>query len=547
MSRAALGPALAQAPDTRVESPGYALQLERVSKRYPNGILANAEVSLGIVAGEIHAIVGENGAGKSTALKLMYGLERPDSGSIVIDGTPAVLRSPRDAMRLGIGLVPQHLKLVQSFTVAENITLGNEPCHWGFIRSKADALESVEALCARYGLPVDASRVVGELAIGVQQRVEILKALRGKPRVLLLDEPTSLLSPQEAEALFESLEALASQGMAIVMVSHKVPEIRQVAKRFTVMRGGRVVAGGIPGDFSDEQLSELIVGQQLPRFDAARKKAERAPLLQVRNLSVRTGAAKPRLADVDLDIAAGEILGIAGVEGSGQSALFEVLCGLRAPTTGLAALDGKAISGAGVRHARESGVAYVPEDRMRVGFAPGLSLAENLFSGDYFKRPQSRRGVIDPQAMALRARRLIARFGIRPADENVSAGMLSGGNIQKAIVAREIDARPGLLLAAQPTRGVDIAAAQELHAAIVALRDSGAAILLSSTDLGELFTLADRIIVLFEGRIVAHFSAEGFSQLDIGLAMTGMAIDPRANGLLPALGANRALHGTRAP
>ena len=513
-------------------------------KRYANGVLANDGVSFEVFDGEIHAVVGENGAGKSTAMKMIYGLERPDAGEIALDGQPRHFASPAESIAAGIGLVPQHLQLVASMTVAENIVLGAEPVRglWRlFDRRRAE--EMATELAGRHGLRVDVGAVVGDLSAGEQQRVEILKALHRGARLLMLDEPTALLSPQEADELFASLRTLVDHGLTVVLITHKLNEVREVSDRFTVMRAGRVVGSGRSLDHTQEQMGELIVGHRFETAQAARVDAQGArPRVQVRHLSVVRERGRAELADISLDIAPGEILGIAGVEGNGQQRLADVLSGLVAPSAGTATIDGEAIAGKGVRHARMLGVGCVPEDRLASGAAIGLSVAENTAAADYFRAPASRRGLLDMRFIRERARALIRDNQVRCRDEQVAIGTLSGGNLQKVVVLRELQLQPRFLVAAQPTRGVDVGAAQGLRRSLVALRDTGASLLLISADLDELCSLADRIAVLYEGRLVAHFAGGQVSPRQLGLYMTGLAED---NGARATLGAPFSVAGGR--
>ena len=506
------------------------LAAEGLRKRYPNGVLANDGVSLALHAGEVHAIVGENGAGKSTLIKLLYGLEQPDAGEIRIDGRPRRLRSTAEAGAAGIGLVPQHLELVPSMTVAENVVLGAEPMRGPLAFDAAQACRLTEALAQQHGLAVDPRARVSTLAAGAQQRVQILKALHRGARVLLLDEPTALLSPPEAEAMFDSLRRLVQAGLAVALITHKLAELRAVAQRFTVLRAGRVAGAGRPAEVSDDALCELIVGHALPASTVRRVDARgRAPLLQVRRLSVARADGPPELLDVSLDLCGGEILGIAGVEGNGQNRLADVLAGLCAPSRGEVLMGGAPLAGQGARHARTLGVGCVPEDRLHNGVAAHLSIADNMAVTGYHRPPMSRRGLIDLAIWRERGRQLIERFGVRAPGELAAIGTLSGGNMQKLVLGRELAAGPRVLIASQPTRGVDLGAAEALRRELVALRDAGAAVLLISADLDEILALSDRIAVLFQGRLVAHFAAGQATPRTLGPYMTGALQDHAAS------------------
>jgi ABC-type uncharacterized transport system ATPase subunit len=516
------------------DTPGQ-LAVRQLVKRYPNGVLASDGVSFDVATGEVHAVVGENGAGKSTVMKMIYGLEAPDAGEIVLDGQPCHFKSPADAIAAGIGLVPQHLQLVSSLTVAENIVLGAEPVRGvlrRFDRQRAESL--THELARQHGLEADATAIVAELSVGQQQRVEILKALHRGARVLLLDEPTALLSPQEADELFRSLRRMVDRGLTVVLITHKLSEVREVSDHFTVMRSGRVVGGGRSRDHTQAQLAELIVGRGVETASAPRVDARgREPLVQVRDLGAVRARGRAELQGISLDIAAGEILGIAGVEGNGQNRLADVLSGLVAPSVGSVSIGGAPLTGRGVRHARELGVGCVPEDRLYSGVAVGLSVAENSAATDYHQPPASHAGMLDMRFIRQRARALLRLHEVHCRDEQVGIGTLSGGNMQKVVFGRELQAQPRFLVASQPTRGVDIGAAQGLRRSLVALRDAGAAVLLISADLDEISALADRVAVLYEGRLVAHFAGR-VSPRTLGLYMTGLACDAGASATLAA-------------
>ncbi len=499
------------------------LEIDGLVKRYANGVLANDAVSLTVARSSIHAIIGENGAGKSTVLKMLYGLESPDAGSIRLDGHVRAFQRPSDAMAAGIGLVPQHLKLVPSMTVAENIVLGAEPVR-GLWLDKARMRAEVLELSRKHGLAVDIDAPVGTLAAGEQQRVEILKALRRGASLLLLDEPTALLTPQETQSLFASLRSLVKAQLTVILISHKLSEIRGVCDAFTVMRAGRVVGSGPVADFNDDQLAELIVGRSLKAWPVARVDARNTkPCVRVQNLSLLSSGGRAELLDVSFDVAPGEILGIAGVEGNGQNSLADILGGVIPPTSGSAYIHEIPFTGQGARHARQRRVGHIPEDRFNGGVGATMTIAENCAALDYFSPAMARAGVLNAPAMRQRAAGMIQQFKVRARDEQVQIGTLSGGNVQKLVVGRELLAQPQFLIASQPTRGVDIGAAQILRQALVELRDAGCAVLLLSADLDEIFDMSDRIAVLFEGRIVAHFMAEQADQQLVGRYMTGLS------------------------
>ncbi|MFZ6722437.1 ABC transporter ATP-binding protein [Undibacterium sp. Ji49W] len=505
-------------PDNKLP---YILELTGVSKQYANGILANDRVSFGIRRGDIHAIVGENGAGKSTLMKLIYGLEQPDAGNILFEGRQLQFRTPRDAIAAGIGLVPQHLKLVPSFSVARNIVLGREPMR-GLLVDDDRAIADVHAVSARFGLEVDPLATVADLSLGEQQKVEILKALYRGARLLLLDEPSAVLTPQEAGALFTALRKLVELGLTVVIITHKLSEVREVSGRYTVLRGGKVVGQGDAKTVSEVELTELIVGKALTPLQIQRSSRDALdPLVSVRNLSVVRDDGRHVLQNISFDIAPGEILGIAGIEGNGQSFLAEVLCGSRRPSGGHAAIGGHIYTGQGVRSARSHRVANIPEDRLHDGVAADMSIAENVMAVDYHKRPFSRFGSLNRASIRNFASQLIHYYGVAAESAETIIGALSGGNMQKLVFAREVATKPLFLIACQPTRGVDIGASDMLRKYLIELRDQGASILLISAELDEILALSDRIAVLAQGQIVGQFTGGQVSANELGLYMTG--------------------------
>ena len=508
------------------------IELRSVSKRYANGTLANDGVSFTIRRGEIHAIVGENGAGKSTVMKMLFGLERPSAGEMLLNGRPVMLRSPRDAIAAGIGLVPQHLELVPSFTVAQNVVLGGEPVRRGFI-DRQGAAEAVRRTGERFGLAVEPNAIAGSLSVGEQQRVEILKTLYRGAQIVLLDEPSAVLPPQETEALFKALRQLVVAGLTVVLITHKLAEVREVSDRFTVMRAGRVTGHAASRACSPSEIADMIVGRAHTPLQLSRPTLRRTvPLLTVRDLALARRDGSTPLQGVSFEIAAGEILGIAGVEGNGQAPLAALLNGLEAPTSGSASLQGDVITGRGVRGARSRRVAAVPEDRLRDGVAASMSIIDNFIAADYHRAPFSRLGWLDQGVARSKTQQILSEFGVVARSPDAAIGSLSGGNMQKVVLAREVCSGPRLLVASQPTRGVDIGAAQALRRQIVELADRGAAVLLFSADLDELLDLSDRIAVLFRGRIAAHFNARQVRTQELGLYMTGLRHDENAAALL---------------
>ncbi|MFZ6773913.1 ABC transporter ATP-binding protein [Undibacterium sp. SXout7W] len=520
---------LSEQDDYSVSKPDLILQantmveLRGISKRYANGNLASDNISICIQQGEIHAIIGENGAGKSTLMKMLYGMEKPDTGAIIINGQTCLFQQPADAIAAGVGLVPQHLQLLPSFTVAQNIVLGHEPKK-GLWIDDARAVADVLATAHQYGLDIDPKAIVATLSLGEQQRVEIIKTLYRGASVILLDEPTAVLSPQEAEALFVTLRKLVKLGVTIILITHKLMEVREVAHRFTVLRNGRVTGMGESGTISDEQMTQMIVGRPLKSIRVRAKKKHDPladPLITVRNISLTHGKVLSKLHGLCFDIAPGEILGVAGVEGNGQNLLAEIVSGLTKPDTGDIAIAGVSYSGKGIRAARMHGVASIPEDRLHNGIAKNMSLIENVIAVDYHKATLSRMGVLDMQAARNMTVDIIEKFKVVAHSPELSIGSLSGGNMQKLIMGRELSTSPRLLVASQPTRGVDIGSTQDLHQHLQDLCKSGAAILLISADIDEILTLSDRIMVMFQGQIVAHFKNENLTAQDLGAFMTG--------------------------
>ncbi len=501
----------------------FVLEARGVTKRYPNGVLANDHVDLRVRQGEIHALVGENGAGKTTLMKMLYGLEQPDSGQILLHGKPTHISNPDAAIKSGIGMVHQHFMLVPSLTIAENIVLGREPTRRGGILAGESAVRITRDLSERYGLRVDPEARVDVIPVGERQRVEILKTLYRGAEILILDEPTAVLTPQESDDLFRAVRSLVTQGKTVIFITHKLREVKEISDNVTVMRRGKVVGEVRTADVTREEIARLMVGREV--LDRTRKEARaRGPLvLAARNLNYVTPEGKRALADVSLDAYAGEILGIAGVEGNGQTELVEVLAGLTLPAAGMIAVNGEDVTGHGARVCREAGVSHIPEDRLELGLAADASIEENLIIDRYYRMPFSRGGFMNLKAEAKNAREAIENFDVRTPDAKMTARSLSGGNMQKLVVARELSAAPKLLLAAQPTRGIDIGATELVHRQLVAARDAGTAVVLVSADLGEVVSLSDRLAVMYNGEIVAIFSdVAALTEEELGYYMLGV-------------------------
>lgn len=498
------------------------VEMRGITKIYPNGVVANHQVNFEVEAGEVHALVGENGAGKTTLMKILYGLERPDAGEIRVRGAPVRIQSPLDAIRLGIGMVHQNLMLIPEFSVVENVLLGVEPRRWGLQDPQA-AREIVRSLAQRYKLAIDPEARIADLPVGVRQRVEILKALHRGADLLILDEPTALLTPQETHELFRSIRELVRQGKTVIFITHKLREVKAIADRVTVMRQGRVVGTMLAAEASEEQLVTWMIGRRVPTT-LERPPAQPGPtVLSVKGLRYVDEQGRLILRDVSLEVRAGEILGIAGVEGNGQSELVEILAGLRLPTAGELRLNGEPLPVGEPRRIRQAGVAHIPEDRLRNGVALPLSIAENLIADRYFSPPFSRYGQLDLARIRRITETWMRAFDIRAPGPEVPVSALSGGNIQRVILARELSRGPRLLLAAQPTRGLDVGATEAVHRFLLQQRAEGVAILLVSADLSEVRSLSDRLAVMHNGEIVALFdNPQQLSEEEIGLYMMGV-------------------------
>ncbi len=497
------------------------LEAQNIVKIYPNGVLANNDVSIEVDKGEIHAIVGENGAGKSTLMKILYGLEQPTSGTIMLRGEPTVIPSPHKAIELGIGMVHQNFMLVDQFTIAENIVLGTEPKR-GIVRDLKQAIADTEELSRTYGLNVDPLAKIIDTPVGMRQRVEILKALYRGAEVLILDEPTAVLTPRETTDLFTAIRSLVRQGKTLIFITHKLREVMEISDRVTVMRDAKKVGTVITAETSIPDLARMMVGREV-FMQVDRPPVEHGEtVLDVQNLLYANEVGRPVVNHVSFRVNRREILGIAGVEGNGQTELVEVLTGLRNATAGEATVDGTSILNQGPRNVREAHVAHIPEDRLTNGVARDASIADNLIIDSYYRPPFNRGFGLQPQVIRQYGRDLIKQFGILATDENTTVGSLSGGNMQKVIVAREFSSDPRLLIAAQPTRGVDIGAIEFIHQQLVDKRTQGLAILLVSADLQEVMKLSDRIMVMYNGEIVAFLTnTPDLTEEKLGMYMLG--------------------------
>ncbi len=497
-----------------------AVDMRGITKQFP-GVLANNNVDFSVREGEIHALVGENGAGKSTLMNILYGLIHPDSGEILINGKPGHITGPRDAIALGIGMVHQHFMLIPVFSVGENIMLGREPVAAYEFYDRARARKAINDLTKKYGLALDPDARMADLPVGLQQRAEIVKVLYRGANILILDEPTGVLTPQETKELFVVLRDLVKAGKTIIFISHKLKEVLDISDRITVMRRGRVVGHLTTKDTNEEEIATMMVGREvLLRVDKKPAKPG-AVVMRVENVTASSDRGVPALKGVSFELRQGEILGIAGVEGNGQSELMEVLAGTRKTTGGHILLGDREITTYDARTERDAGVAFIPEDRRGTGLVLSFSIAENSILGRERAPTFSWRNFV-LKLVAIRewARRLVKEYDVRTPSIDVAARNLSGGNQQKVIVAREMASKPKVLLAAQPTRGVDIGAIEFIHRQIVKERDEGTAVLLVSAELDEVRSLSDRIAVMYEGRIVSIEGPETPEER-LGLLMTG--------------------------
>jgi general nucleoside transport system ATP-binding protein len=497
------------------------LELRSITKRFP-GVVANDHVDLTIEPGEIHGLLGENGAGKSTLMNILYGLYRADEGEIRVDGELLELDDPGDAIAAGIGMVHQHFMLVPVFTVAENITLGVERTAALGKLDRRSASDAVRELAESSGLPVDPDAVVEDLPVGLQQRVEILKALYRDARLLILDEPTAVLTPQEADDLFDAVRAFVAQGgHSVVFISHKLREHREIADRISVLRRGRIVGTADPRTTSEQELADLMVGRPVDLSVDKAPPSTGDAALRVTGLTVRDAVGRALISDVDLEVRRGEILAVAGVEGNGQTPFVRAVTGLEPEFEGDIEIGGRSIAGTTRKQVLRSGVGHVPEDRASEGLVGDFSVAENLVLDLWDDPAFAQRSSLAFDRIAQHARREVERFDVRTPSIDTPVATLSGGNQQKVVVAREFHRPLTLLVAAQPTRGVDVGSIENIHASIVHKRDEGTGVLIVSSELDEVLALADRVAVMFRGRLVGPFPAGTYTKEEVGLLMAG--------------------------
>ena len=497
--------------------------MSNIVKRFP-GVLANDQVNFDVKAGEVHALLGENGAGKSTLMKILYGLYQPNEGEILLDGAPVEIREPSDSIELGIGMIHQHFMLVPTLTVAENVALGLRSSR-GPLTDLTKVTERIHELAELYGLDVDPDQLVWQLAVGQQQRVEIIKALYRGAALLILDEPTAVLTPQEVAEFFQILRQMAKEGHALIFISHKLHEVIEISDRVTVLRDGRVVGTQPTVDTTKSDLARMMVGREVGMPDKREEKSRGSVRLRLVDLSADSDRETPAVRGVNLEVHAGEILGLAGVSGNGQRELAEVISGLRPATGGQVLLQDKEITNSTPEKIMDAGLSYIPEERNRDGMIGEFTVAENLILREHAKPPFSRGIFFDFGSIERESSERIKDFNVKTPSIDTPMKNLSGGNVQKAILARELSRNPEVLVAAQPTRGLDIGATEYVHQTLLKQRAEGAATLMISEDLDEILALSDRIAVIFEGKIMGEVLPEDATPETLGLLMAGVRSD----------------------
>lgn len=498
------------------------LEMKQISKVYGNGVYANRNVSFSVEEGEIHALVGENGAGKSTLMKILFGMERPDHGEMVLWGKSVSFRSPQDAMSIGIGMVHQHFKLVGSMSVTENIIMGYEPMKNGLIDLKS-ADEKVRKIAENFELNELLSKKVGDLPVGTKQKVEIVKALYRGAKILILDEPTAVLTPQETEELFIQLKTLSKNGYTVIFISHKLREVKEISDRVTVMRKGEMIETLRTDEVSEADISAKMIGSnysgELNKKDVNKKET----LLHVKELCAKSHGGKDIVSNISFTVRAGEIVGIAGVEGNGQNELIEMIVGLRKKSAGEISLFGKNTDAMSVEELRENGLSYIPSDRLQVGLASSMTIEENLISTKLKDKTLYKRKLLNSKNIRQLSVRLVRNYRIKCSSPETEVNMLSGGNMQKVVVAREFTQGAKVIIAEQPTRGVDVGAAKFIYEELLKLRDAGCGILLVSADMEELFKLSDSIFVMYDGMVSAYIeNAKTITENELGYYMLGV-------------------------
>ncbi len=497
------------------------LELKGITKRFP-GVLANDQINIDLNQGEIHALLGENGAGKTTLMNILYGLYKPDEGEIQVRGVTVDIQSPNDAIERGIGMVHQHFMLIPVMTVTENVMLGIEPTKNGVFLDKEKVAKRIREISEQYGLDVDPDAYIKDLAVGTQQRVEIIKVLYRNADILILDEPTAVLTPQEVDGLFKILQTLVADGKSLIFITHKLKEVMALADRITVLRGGRVVGSAVPSKVSPEKLASMMVGRDVLLTAEKAIAKPQGKTLEADNLFVKDELHNMVVRGISFDVRAGEVLGIAGVQGNGQTELVYALTGLLPIHTGQIQLNGQPLKQNNPRQILESGVAHVPEDRQRHGLILSFPIHDNIVLCTYYQKPFSKGVVLQQNIIEENAEKLSAQYDVRTPNIYVAASTLSGGNQQKVIIARELSRPIKLLIASQPTRGLDVGSIEYIHSQIIAKRDDGCAVLLVSSELDEILALSDRIAVMYKGQIVDIVDASTVDKEYIGLLMAGM-------------------------
>ncbi len=500
--------------------PSVVLEVRGLTKRFP-GVLANDHIDLKLHKGQVLGLLGENGAGKSTLMNMIYGLYTPDEGTIYINGEPAAIHDPNDAIALGIGMVHQHFQLVPVLTVTENIMLGNETVNGPFL-DRRTARNRILEIAEQYSLAVEPDALVEDLSVGVQQRVEIIKALYRKADILILDEPTAVLTPQEAEGLFAIMRTLLERGVSIIFISHKLKEVLEICDAITVLRGGKVVGHADPKTSTQQSLASMMVGRDVILQVEKGLAHPGDPVLEISNLTVLDDRDLEAVNNLSLEVRTGEILGIAGVQGNGQTELVEAITGLRPVESGSITIEGQKLTDAPPRRITESGVAHVPEDRQKDGMVASFPIKDNLVLQTYYIGPFAVGILADEKAKDANAHQLVEQYDVRTPSIYTSIGSLSGGNQQKTIVAREFSRPSRLLIVAQPTRGLDVGSIEFIHKQIIRMRDEGTAVLLVSAELDEILSLADRVAVIYSGQVIDTLSIEDANREQLGLLMAGV-------------------------
>lgn len=499
----------------------YVVEMLGITKDFP-GIRANDHITLQLKKGEIHSLLGENGAGKSTLMSILFGLYKPDQGEVLVRGKKIDIANPQVANQLGIGMVHQHFKLVENFTVTENIILGLEPKKSFGRLDIQKAAEKVKALSEKYGLSVDPYAKIEDISVGMQQRVEILKMLYRDAEILIFDEPTAVLTPQEIEDLMGIMKRFADEGKSILLITHKLKEIKAVSDRCTVLRRGKWIGTVDVADMSEKQLAEMMVGREVDFVVEKPEQALGRKVLEVQNLTMKNQRGIHAIKHVTFDLFAGEILGIAGIDGNGQTELIEAISGLKKVDAGKIVINGKDITKMHIRNRTESGIGHIPEDRHKHGLILDFKLEENLVLQTYYMEPYSKNGILNFKAIRSKADQVIGEFDVRSGQGAITkVRSMSGGNQQKAIIGREVDRSPDLLIASQPTRGLDVGAIEYIHSRLVEQRQKDKAVLLISLELDEILNVSDRILVLYEGEIVGAFKASETDEKELGLYMSG--------------------------